>query len=110
MFLSVDEFEKHDVKTTLWGWPGQNPIRFDDPEGRGYSPYRDKAPLGPGPAWCVSNTTLYTATRAACCGFMCLKDNLVSVGGTRVLDSGGFASCMEQCDPSKPDSEPKQCK
>jgi len=33
-FLSVDEFEFHDKKSTLWGWPRMNPIRFRDPLGR----------------------------------------------------------------------------
>jgi RHS repeat-associated protein len=111
VFLSIDELEKHDAKSTLWGWPGQNPIRFDDPDGRGYSPYRDKAPLGPGPAWCISNTTLYSGLRRTCCAFMCFNQSVV--GGTkgtpRILDTGAFASCMEQCDPSDPDA-PNQCR
>ncbi len=34
-FLSVDEFAWHDSSTTLWGWPGQNAIRWGDPFGRG---------------------------------------------------------------------------
>jgi RHS repeat-associated protein len=34
-FLSIDEFRFHDPNATLWGWPGQNPIRFADPFGRG---------------------------------------------------------------------------
>jgi RHS repeat-associated protein len=35
-FLSVDEYEFHDVRGTLWGWPNQNPPRFADPMGRGF--------------------------------------------------------------------------
>jgi RHS repeat-associated protein len=34
-FLSIDEFAFHDASSTLWGWPGQNPIVFADPDGRG---------------------------------------------------------------------------
>ncbi len=34
-FLTIDEFAYHDPKTTLWGWPGQNPVRYADPAGRG---------------------------------------------------------------------------
>ena len=34
-FLSVDEYDFHDPSTTLWGWPGQNSIRWSDPFGRG---------------------------------------------------------------------------
>jgi len=34
VFLSIDEYEFHDRKSTLWGWPNQNPVRFDDPTGR----------------------------------------------------------------------------
>ena len=34
VFLSVDEFRYHSKRTTLWGWPGQNPMRFRDPRGR----------------------------------------------------------------------------
>ena len=30
IFLSIDEFEEHHENTTLWGWPGQSPIRFRD--------------------------------------------------------------------------------
>jgi RHS repeat-associated protein len=37
VFLSIDEYAFHDEKTTLWAWPGQNPVRFSDPEGRGTS-------------------------------------------------------------------------
>jgi RHS repeat-associated protein len=33
-FLSVDEFAFHDSRSTLWGWPSQNPIRYSDPSGR----------------------------------------------------------------------------
>ncbi len=33
-FLSVDEFAFHDARSTLWGWPGQNSIRWRDPTGR----------------------------------------------------------------------------
>jgi RHS repeat-associated protein len=32
-FLSIDEFSFHDGRTTLWGWPGQNPLRYRDPSG-----------------------------------------------------------------------------
>jgi len=32
-FLTIDEFAFHDTTSTLWGWPGQNPIRFRDPTG-----------------------------------------------------------------------------
>lgn len=32
-FLSIDEFAFHDRKSTLWGWPGQNPLRWSDPSG-----------------------------------------------------------------------------
>jgi RHS repeat-associated protein len=33
-FLSVDEFAFHDARSTLWGWPGQNSIKWRDPSGR----------------------------------------------------------------------------
>jgi len=33
-FLSIDEFAFHDARSTLWGWPRQNPIRWRDPSGR----------------------------------------------------------------------------
>jgi RHS repeat-associated protein len=36
IFLSVDEFEMHDAKTTLWGWPNQSPVRYADTTGHGY--------------------------------------------------------------------------
>ncbi len=32
-FLSVDEYAYHDRNSTLWGWPGQNPVRWRDPSG-----------------------------------------------------------------------------
>ena len=34
-FLSIDEFQYQEAKSTLWGWPNQNPNRFGDPQGRG---------------------------------------------------------------------------
>ena len=34
IFLSVDEFRYMSSRGTLWGWPGQNPIRYRDPSGR----------------------------------------------------------------------------
>jgi RHS repeat-associated protein len=43
VFLTVDEFAWFSERTTLWGWPGMNPIRFDDLFGRG-----GDAPPGPG--------------------------------------------------------------
>jgi len=33
-FLSIDEYRYHHSTSTLWGWPGQNPIRWSDPDGR----------------------------------------------------------------------------
>jgi RHS repeat-associated protein len=33
VFLSVDEYWAHDVRSTLWGWGRQNPITFSDPTG-----------------------------------------------------------------------------
>jgi RHS repeat-associated protein len=38
VFLSVDAFAFHDARTTLWGWPGQNPVRYSDPSGHYYQP------------------------------------------------------------------------
>jgi RHS repeat-associated protein len=35
VFLTVDEFDWHSRRTTLWGWPGQSPARYRDPSGRG---------------------------------------------------------------------------
>jgi RHS repeat-associated protein len=32
-FLSIDELDYHDVKSTLWGWPNQSPARFSDTTG-----------------------------------------------------------------------------
>jgi RHS repeat-associated protein len=32
-FLSVDEFGYHDANSTLWGWGGQNPLKWKDPSG-----------------------------------------------------------------------------
>jgi RHS repeat-associated protein len=52
VFLSIDEFQYQDAKSTLWGWPNQSPIRFEDPSGRGVNLYREcvarmaKAPSG----------------------------------------------------------------
>jgi YD repeat-containing protein len=36
-FLNLDEYQYHDPNSTLWGWPGQNPVRIADPYGRGIS-------------------------------------------------------------------------
>ena len=33
-FLRIDEYWAHNANTTLWGWPGQNPVRYADPSGR----------------------------------------------------------------------------
>ncbi len=33
VFLSVDEYPYHDANSMLWGFPGQNPIRYTDPSG-----------------------------------------------------------------------------
>jgi RHS repeat-associated protein len=34
VFFSIDELAFHDGRSTLWGWPKQNPGRFADPKGR----------------------------------------------------------------------------
>lgn len=34
LLLTIDEYAEHDPRSTLWGWPGQNPIRWSDPSGR----------------------------------------------------------------------------
>jgi RHS repeat-associated protein len=33
VFLAVDEFEFQRETSTLWGWPGTSPLRFEDPSG-----------------------------------------------------------------------------
>ncbi|MBS2015263.1 MAG: hypothetical protein JST00_20415 [Deltaproteobacteria bacterium] len=40
VFLAIDEYEWHDSRTTLWGWPGGNPTRYPDPTGRGINAFR----------------------------------------------------------------------
>jgi len=32
-FLTIDGYEYHDPHSTLWGWPGQNPLLWSDPTG-----------------------------------------------------------------------------
>ncbi len=32
-FTSIDEYAYHDARSTLWGWPGENPIAAADPSG-----------------------------------------------------------------------------
>ena len=32
-FLAVDSYRFHDARTTLWGWPGSNPMARSDPTG-----------------------------------------------------------------------------
>ena len=50
VFLSIDEYEFHDMKSTLWGWPRQNPMAFADPQGRGKFCF----PLNPFITICIS--------------------------------------------------------
>jgi len=38
VFLAIDEYEFQNIKSTLWGWPKQSPVRFRDPMGRGKPP------------------------------------------------------------------------
>jgi RHS repeat-associated protein len=33
VFVSVDQFAYHDPNSTLWGWGGQSPLRWNDPSG-----------------------------------------------------------------------------
>jgi hypothetical protein len=33
VFVSVDALPFMDARSTLWGWPGQNPFRYTDPSG-----------------------------------------------------------------------------
>ena len=53
LFTSIDAYAWHDGRTTLWGWPGQNPIAFSDPTGEGRSECEgdryDKGPRPPKP-------------------------------------------------------------
>ncbi len=32
-FTSIDEYAFHDARSTLWGWPGENPAAWRDPTG-----------------------------------------------------------------------------
>ena len=34
VFSAIDELAYHDATTTLWGWPGQSPVRWADQDGR----------------------------------------------------------------------------
>ena len=82
VFLSVDEFEEHDRRSTLWGWPRQNPVRFRDPSGH------EPAPLGP---------------RGACM-FLCGVFHLVCLAnGVRVATCDMLAvGCIKACDEEHP--------
>jgi hypothetical protein len=33
-FLNVDDYAFHDTSSTLWGWGGQSPVKWNDPTGR----------------------------------------------------------------------------
>ena len=58
VFLSVDEFEFHDPKWTLWSWPNQNPLRFLDPTGRQIAQCKpDNQP--PIDKWCYFKAIAY---------------------------------------------------
>src|SRR5260370_9119550 len=37
LLLNIDDYRFHRTTTTLWGWPGQNPIFFRDPSGHDWS-------------------------------------------------------------------------
>jgi RHS repeat-associated protein len=52
-FVVIDEYAYQDPHSTLWGWPGQNPLRWRDPTGRFY-------PVGFVP-WIVTPTATLTA-------------------------------------------------
>ena len=34
VFSAIDELAYHDARSTLWGWPGQSPVRWADLDGR----------------------------------------------------------------------------
>jgi RHS repeat-associated protein len=47
VFVSADEFGLMRKDSTLWGWPGQNPLRWSDPTGQDPLPERTIAELAP---------------------------------------------------------------
>ncbi len=38
-FTSIDEYAFHDARSTLWGWPGENPARWSDLTGHNRPPW-----------------------------------------------------------------------
>jgi RHS repeat-associated protein len=55
VFVSVDDFGYADPTSTLWAWPGQNPLRWSDPSGHFPLPAN---PSGLGPGWVRDLTNL----------------------------------------------------
>jgi RHS repeat-associated protein len=77
IFLEIDEFEFHGPTTTLWGWPGMNPITWADSRGRGKSggggssdDWGDAPPGGPPP----------------------------SLPGPKPCDKDGYDKCVKGCE------------
>ena len=64
-FLSVDEFAFHDQNSTLWGWGGQNPIRWSDPFGRSVVSYAHQAELLDGQQNDLFGASAFFATQTA---------------------------------------------
>ncbi len=58
VFLSVDEFRFISGRTTLWGWPGQSPIRFRDPSGHYVPAAAGPVLIGVGILWALAATGL----------------------------------------------------
>jgi RHS repeat-associated protein len=63
-FLTIDGYAYDDANSTLWGWPGQNPIRWADPSG--HDPYSVYCYLvgcnGSGPGWLPRAPDYYSGT------------------------------------------------
>jgi RHS repeat-associated protein len=102
VFMSIDGYEFHEPNTTLWSWPNENPVRFNDPTGNQTSPYRDQPPLPPGVLTCGRFFSKGTPGRALCCQLVCAAHATGHVGGVTVYSGHAYASCMTSCDPGDP--------
>jgi RHS repeat-associated protein len=106
-FLSIDEYAYHDIRSTLWAWPQQNPVALSDTTGRsGCDPGRCKpdeiAPPTSGGSGgdCRASCRSQADAQLANCGVKCRHDN-DGHAKCAFLVTENFKACIAKC-PSAP--------
>jgi len=90
-FLTIDGYQYFNSRSTLWGWPGQNPIRWSDPSGNHPLPPYAQQQLAPFfPNFDLNQIDVQQGIPSIITAFSPITPAAVTLGNTIYIDPSAY--------------------